>query len=413
LPPEKRHTAGWLRGSATVAKPGVLLDRDGTIIVDYHYVGHVERVQFIPGAIEAIRRFNQASIPVAIITNQSGVARGFYPESNVHLVHHYIERELALHGAHIDMFMYSPDHPDGNVKEYKRHTPFHKPGPGMAEKAAEVLDLDLTQSWVVGDRPEDVIMSYHVGANCVYLGGDLDSWSKGERMPYPFNSLADAATFIIERITDMSLSEFPTMRYSGIHSFFQHYSDEITTTLSKVSKAEVELAAGFLYKAYSDGSAVWVAGNGGAAAIADHMATDHVKHMAAVPELFRNVHSLASNNVLSTSLANDIGYDAVFSWQLEQFAVRGDVLVVFSVSGESKNIIRALQCAKEMGMASIAIVGGDAITIMSSNLDAVIINIPTTNYGICEDIMSIIQHSIAQYIRQTHMSDKAIQSARF
>jgi len=59
-------------------RPGELIDRDGTIIVDYHYVGHIERVQFIPGAIEAIRRFNEAGIPVAIVTNQGGVARGFY-----------------------------------------------------------------------------------------------------------------------------------------------------------------------------------------------------------------------------------------------------------------------------------------------------------------------------------------------
>lgn len=81
-------------------RPGVLLDRDGTIIVDYHYVGHIPRVQFIPGAIEAIRRFNKAGIPVTIVTNQSDVARGFYPESNVIEVHQYIQRELAqrMHG---------------------------------------------------------------------------------------------------------------------------------------------------------------------------------------------------------------------------------------------------------------------------------------------------------------------------
>jgi D-sedoheptulose 7-phosphate isomerase/D-glycero-D-manno-heptose 1,7-bisphosphate phosphatase len=231
---------------------------------------------------------------------------------------------------------------------------------------------------------------------------------------YRFTSLADAAGYIIERITGVSqLSEFPTMHYTGITSFFQHYADEVTTALSRVSRPELETASDLLYKAYSDGSAIWIAGNGGAAAIADHMATDHVKHMSATDTMFRNVHSLTANHAITTALANDIGYDAIFSWQLEQFAVRNDVLVVFSVSGESKNIIRALQCAREMGMESVAIVGGEAVTIKDAALASVIVTIPATNYGVVEDIMSLIQHALAQYIRQTQMSDRSIQSARF
>ncbi len=400
---------------STAPRAGVLLDRDGTIIVDYHYVGHIERVQFIPGAIEAIRRFNEAGIPVAIVTNQGGVARGFYPEDNVMEVHSYIQRILAQQNAWIDLFLYSPYHPDANTDKYRGNDIWHKPNAGMARAAARSLGLDLTQCFVVGDRPTDVEMAHKIGATAIYLGSEqLPQHVGDETIDIQFfRSLGDAATYIIERITGMSLSEFPTMRYSGVISFFQHYSDEITATLSQVNKFEVELAVEHLYKAYSDGSAVWVAGNGGAAAIADHMATDHAKHMAATDTLFHNVHSLASNNVLSTALANDIGYDAVFSWQLEQFGVKGDVFVVFSVSGESKNIIRGLQAAKEMGMTSIAIVGGEAVTIKEANLANVIVTIPATNYGVVEDIMSVIQHSLAQYIRQTQMTDKQIQSARF
>lgn len=149
--------------------PGILLDRDGTIIVDYHYVGHIERVQFIPGAIEAIRRFNQASIPVAVVTNQSGVARGFYPEDNVIEVHSYIQRELALHGAHIDLFLYSPSHPDAFVSKYAHASNDHKPNAGMAYKAARSLWIDLSQSVVVGDRPEDIELADRIGAHAVYL----------------------------------------------------------------------------------------------------------------------------------------------------------------------------------------------------------------------------------------------------
>jgi D,D-heptose 1,7-bisphosphate phosphatase len=398
---------------STAPRPGVLLDRDGTIIVDYHYVGHIERVQFIPGAIEAIRRFNQAGIPVAIITNQGGVARGFYLEDNVIKVHQYIQRELSQQNAWIDLFLYSPHHPEGSVKEYATEHEWHKPNTGMAYAAAQTLDLDLKQSFVVGDRFTDVELARRIEADAIYLSDEpLPCWFSKAGI-YRFKSLADAATYIIERITDMPLSEFPTMNYSVITGYFQHYSDEITTALGRIMRYELELASDILYKAYSDGSVIWVAGNGGAAAIADHMATDHVKHMAATDTMFRNVHSLSANHAITTALANDIGYDSIYSWQLEQFATQHDVLVVFSVSGESRNIIRALQCAKEMGMKSIAIVGDEAVTIGESRLAACIVNIPATNYGVVEDIMSIIQHSLAQYIRQTQMNDQQIQSARF
>jgi D-sedoheptulose 7-phosphate isomerase/D-glycero-D-manno-heptose 1,7-bisphosphate phosphatase len=396
-----------------VSRPGILLDRDGTIIVDYHYVGHIERVQFIPGAIEAIRRFNQAGIPVAIVTNQGGVARGFYPERNVNDVHTYIQQELALHGAHIDLFLYSPNHPDGSVNAYKKDDFFHKPRPGMAYQAMKLLDLDLHESIVVGDRVEDMTMAGRIGAHAVHVGHERLRKPPGSRPASlrHFPSLSVAAGYIIERITGVSqTSEFPARSYNGMLSFLVHYRDEVTTALSRINTNNVEAAADILYKAYSDGSCVWIAGNGGAAAIADHMATDHAKHMAAVDTLYSNVHSLTSNASLTTSLANDIGYDSIFSWQLERFGNKDDVLVVFSVSGRSRNIMAALQRAQELGMATIAVTGADAAGYIDPDVH---IEIPSMNYGICEDIMSILQHALAQYVRQTQMSDAAIQSARF
>jgi D,D-heptose 1,7-bisphosphate phosphatase len=394
-------------------RPGILLDRDGTIIHDYHYVGHVERVELIPGAADAIARFNKAGIPVAIVTNQSGVARGFYPERNVHVVHAYIERELALHDAHIDLFLYSPHHPDGTVKDYIFDSYYHKPSPGMAIQAKHALDLDLSQSVVVGDRPEDVRLAHSVCAHAVYLGTDttgIPAWIHPAEISR-FNSLADAAGFIIERITGVAQSEFPTMNYTGMIGYFNHYVDEIRSILGEVQAADISRAAEVLTTAYNNGGNVFVAGNGGAAAIADHFVADHIKHMGSDPTWFTRVTSLSSNTPLITMAANDIGYDAVFSYQLARLAVQQDVLVVFSVSGDSANIIRALQIAREIRVTSIAVVarsGGKA-----AGMADVTIHIPTSNYGIAEDVMSVIQHSIAQFIRQSRMSDEAVRSARF
>ena len=177
-------------------RPGILLDRDGTIIVDHGYVGSVDRVEFIEEAPEAIAMFNQADIPVAVVTNQAGVARGLYGIDDVVRVHQHIETCLAERGAHIDLFLYCPYHPAGVVEAFARTSEDRKPRPGMAMAAATALNLDLNASWVVGDRPEDIGLAEAIGASAVYLGAH-DCQRPGV---WPFSSLAVAAPFILERI---------------------------------------------------------------------------------------------------------------------------------------------------------------------------------------------------------------------
>jgi D,D-heptose 1,7-bisphosphate phosphatase len=177
-------------------RPGILLDRDGTIIVDHGYVGSIDRVEFIDGAPEAIARFNRAGVPVAVVTNQAGVAKGFYGIDDVTRVHQYISKGLAECEAHVDMFAYCPYHPAGIVEAFTRTSEDRKPRPGLAKAAQAALNLDLTVSWVVGDRQEDVGLAEAVGASAVYVGADRCDrpgvWS--------FPSLASAAPFILERI---------------------------------------------------------------------------------------------------------------------------------------------------------------------------------------------------------------------
>jgi histidinol-phosphate phosphatase family protein len=177
-------------------RPGILLDRDGTIIVDHGYVGSVDRVEFITGAAKAIARFNRAGIPVAVVTNQAGVARGFYGLDDVARVHRYIAERLADDGAHVDLFAYCPYHPAGVVEAFTRTSEDRKPGPGMAKAAQAALNLDLTASWVVGDRHEDIGLAEAIGASAIYVGP--------ERCEHPgvwsFPNLAAAAPFILERI---------------------------------------------------------------------------------------------------------------------------------------------------------------------------------------------------------------------
>jgi D-sedoheptulose 7-phosphate isomerase/D-glycero-D-manno-heptose 1,7-bisphosphate phosphatase len=175
----------------------MLLDRDGTIIVDHGYVGSIERVELIAGSAAAIAMFNRAKIPVAVLTNQAGIARGLYGIDAVGSVHQYIAERLAEYGAHVDLFCYCPYHPAGVVGAFARTSEDRKPRPGMAKAAQAALNLDLTASWVVGDRPEDIGLAEAIGASAIYLGREpcdrAGVWS--------FPSLAAAASFILERIT--------------------------------------------------------------------------------------------------------------------------------------------------------------------------------------------------------------------
>jgi histidinol-phosphate phosphatase family protein len=180
----------------SVRRPGVLLDRDGTIIVDHGYVGSVDRVEMIDGAAEAIARLNEAGVPVAVVTNQAGVARGLYDISDVEEVHRHLSSLLAEHRAHIDRFFYCPYHPAGTVAEFARASLDRKPLPGMARAAAEALDLDLTSSWVVGDRAEDVGLAKTVGASAIYVGPDSQDCPGVLSVP----NLYQATSIILERI---------------------------------------------------------------------------------------------------------------------------------------------------------------------------------------------------------------------
>jgi histidinol-phosphate phosphatase family protein len=403
-------------------RPGILLDRDGTIIVDHGYVGSVDRVEFINGASQAIARFNRAGIPVALVTNQAGVARGLYGIEDVALVHKYIAEHLAEHEAHIDMFLFSPYHPDGVVTAYARASEDRKPGPGMAKAAAKALGLDLAASWVVGDRPEDLGLAEAVGASAVYLGTDI----RKQARVYPFPSLAAAAPFILERITGMSTvhdlpdltppaddapPKFPAAPYASAATYFSAYAEQLAHAASSVQTAAVAEAATILLDAYLRGATVFSCGNGGSASIANHLQCDHTKNISKSTDLCPRVMSLSVNVEVLTAIANDHGYEDVFTHQLRSQSRPGDVLVAVSSSGRSANIVTALSWARDHGLRTICLTGfdgGDARAIAD-----VSIHVNGTNYGVIEDLHQAIMHALAQYIRQSHMTPAAISSSVF
>lgn len=148
------------------SRPAIFLDRDGTIIEDVGYLSRIEQVRLYPEAAATIRAFNLAGRAVILVTNQSGVGRGFFPESRVHEVHTHLQSLLHQHGAHIDAVYFCPHHPDDGCD-------CRKPKPGMLLRAARDWQLDLTRSVMFGDKAEDVAAGEAAGCRAVRVTAGL------------------------------------------------------------------------------------------------------------------------------------------------------------------------------------------------------------------------------------------------
>lgn len=139
-----------------IRRPAAFFDRDGVLNVDHGYAHRPEQLEWIDGALEAVRLLNETGYYVFVVTNQSGIARGYYDEDAVKSFHAHMQKSLAAHRAHVDAFYYCPHHPEGTIKSLAVHCRCRKPGPGMLEQAAREWPIDLSTSFLIGDKDEDM-----------------------------------------------------------------------------------------------------------------------------------------------------------------------------------------------------------------------------------------------------------------
>jgi D-glycero-D-manno-heptose 1,7-bisphosphate phosphatase len=157
------------------AKPVAFLDRDGVLNVDHGYVHRPERLEWVAGAPEAVRLLNEAGIPVIVITNQSGVARGYFGETDVQQFHAHVQEQLRARGAHVDAFYYCPHHPQGTVAEFAIACDCRKPKPGMLERAARDFAVDRKRSFLIGDKDDDVAAAAAFGVRGIKFDAKTQS----------------------------------------------------------------------------------------------------------------------------------------------------------------------------------------------------------------------------------------------
>jgi phosphoheptose isomerase len=204
---------------------------------------------------------------------------------------------------------------------------------------------------------------------------------------------------------------FPTVPFEDAAAYFRAYVYETIRAANSVRPDGIEGAAQLLLQAYTRHALVFSCGNGGSAAIANHLQCDHLKGIRTSTTLAPRVVSLSSSVELLTAIANDMSYDEIFTYQLQSQARAGDVLVAVSSSGRSANIVHALRWASDHNVKTIALTGfdgGDAREMADVN-----IHVDAANYGVIEDIHQAVMHALAQYIRQSQMTTEAIEASVF
>ncbi len=168
----------------------LFLDRDGVINVDVGYLSDPAQLEFIPGAIEAMKEAQTRGYDIIVVTNQSGVARGYYTEEDVQALHAEMSRRLEAEGVHILAYYYCPHHPEGIVEAYKKACDCRKPNPGMLTKAIEEWHVDVDGSFLVGDKPSDVEAAEAIGMraypfeeeNLMTFLTPIFAWEEGRKL---------------------------------------------------------------------------------------------------------------------------------------------------------------------------------------------------------------------------------------
>lgn len=204
---------------------------------------------------------------------------------------------------------------------------------------------------------------------------------------------------------------FPGIRYPGPGAYFTAYAAEFGRAAGALDTASMDRAGAVLRTAIANQRTIFSCGNGGSCAISNHLLCDFAKGIQTDTSYRPHIASLSANTELITAIGNDIGYEDVFAYQLRTLAAPEDVLITISSSGDSPNIVRAIEWAKANQIHTIALTGFSGGR--SAKLAEVNVHVPSDNYGVVEDLHQSVMHVLAQALRMEGMTNERIAAVKF
>ena len=205
--------------------------------------------------------------------------------------------------------------------------------------------------------------------------------------------------------------KFPISKISESKEFYLNYVNQKNNLLQNINFIELDKIINLLKKCFKNNNTVYTCGNGGSSTLADHFACDFIKQSNNKTNLQVKSISLTSNFSLISAIANDINFDEIFSFQIEKLCKKNDVLFLFSVSGNSPNLVKAIKKAKKMSVKTISFTGFDGGKL--AKMSDLNLNFPIANYGIVEDCHVSLMHYLSQYLRNISINNNNFEKINF
>lgn len=396
----------------------VFLDRDGTINEYVGFLRETGQFQLLDGVSEAIKKINQSGYLAVVVTNQPVIARGEVTYEGLQEIHNKMETLLGKDGAYLDGIYYCPHHPDsgfeGELKELKINCECRKPKPGLLLQAAKDLNIDLEQSWMIGDGRNDILAGKNAGCKTALIGNE----DFGQDITV--KSLLAFADKVIGQTIHEQLNE---KIYAHLELLVERYP------VLQSCKEDILNAYYILEEAFSRESKLLIAGNGGSAADSEHIVGELMKgfKLSRKPDsdfrkkiieedkelggvLADNLQgalpaiALDGHTALSTAYMNDCEPLLCFAQQVNGYGKEGDVFLGISTSGNSKNILYAAVTAHTKGMKVIGLTG-EKESKLSEKAD-VCIRVPQTETYMIQELHLPVYHCLCLMLEDKFFGEK-------
>ncbi len=370
----------------------VLLDRDGTIIADKHYLSDPGRVELLEHAASGLKKLCDAGLGLIVISNQSGIGRGLFTARDLARVERRLVAILEAEGVRIDGFYYCPHLPEADCD-------CRKPRPALANRAAATFGFDPQTCWVIGDKPADVELATAIGARSILVrtGYGAQHEADGLTANHISDNLLEAAESLLteSNLTPIELTPASAGRLRA------HISAGIETRQRLLAECEHEILAisEMVAGALGSGRKLLLCGNGGSASDCQHIAAELVSVLTqqflrpGLPAI-----ALSTNSAILTASANDFGFEGVFARQVQAFGKPGDVLIGMSTSGKSMNVIRALEYARAHGIKTVGFACAGARDMAA--LCDVCLRVPSAVTALIQEVHITVGHIVCDLAEQ-------------